>query len=145
MLNVDQPDAGLQAGAGRRRGEETNPVDAVVRRIAESRDPEVGAVREVGEQAQGEHAVGDRPSEGTLAARPLDIDVDPVVVSREFGERVDHRLLHFKGVAPGAELLADLAAEGVDVVEADRPHGSSPAADCEAAVLLPTQNGLDQA
>src|SRR6185503_20312660 len=66
----------------------------------------------------------DRRLERALALRPLDVDVDPLVVAREIRELVDHVLRHFDGLAPPAELVADLRLEACDVVEANVFHGS---------------------
>src|SRR5438067_351678 len=60
--------------------------------------------------------------EGTLALGALDVDVNPLVIARQLGKLIDHRLRHLERRAEGTECLADLAAQPVDIVEANLFH-----------------------
>ena len=61
--------------------------------------------------------------ERALALGALDVDVDPLVVAGQLGELVDHVLRHLDLGAPQApNVVADLGAQRVDVVEANVLH-----------------------
>src|SRR5687767_5649441 len=100
----------------------------------------------LGEQADGEEAVRDGTAERALAPRPLDVDVDPLVVARELREAVDHVLRHLDRLAPRPELAGDLCLQGGDVIVADGlRHSPPPAVGSCFTGLSPTHQGLVQA
>ncbi len=67
-------------------------VPAVVDAELEAAGDRDQLVTEAVDHRQGQVAVCDRRAEGTLCLRPLDIDVDPLVVAGQLGEAVDHVL-----------------------------------------------------
>src|SRR4029079_5427767 len=73
-----------------------------------------------GPDGEGQQAVGDRRAEGAVAG-PLDVDVDPLLVTGELTELVDQLLGDLELGAPLAEVLADLGAERLEVVVLDLP------------------------
>ena len=75
-----------------------------------------------GAQRQGQVAVGDRSTERP-GLRPLDVDVDPLVVARRLREEVDP-LLGDLDVVAVAEVLTDAGLEPVDAIDGGR-HGPS--------------------
>ena len=108
---VDRDDLGAAAdpAVDRDRGREADLVPAVVDAEREAgRGDQLFA--EAVDQREGEVAVGDRRPEGALGLRPLDVDVDPLVVAGELGEGVD-------------VLLGD----GAPLARADRPARAGPA------------------
>jgi hypothetical protein len=70
--------------------------------------------------------VRDGRLERALALGALHVDVDPLMVAGQVGELLDHVLRDLDGLAPAAELVADLRLETIDVVEADVLHGVVP-------------------
>jgi hypothetical protein len=76
--------------------------------------------------------VRDGSAEGTLPLRALHVHVDPLAIAGQLGELPDHLLRHLELRAPRAEIVADLLAQCLDVVESNFPHGVScpPPGDC---------------
>ena len=116
---ADHDRADLRADRQRRR--EADLVQAVVEREGEALELE-DLVVEARAEREREVAVGDRAAERRLL-RALDVDVDPLVVAGDVGERVDVLLGDLVPVG-GAERLA---LGGLELVESgDRPHGRAP-------------------
>src|SRR5262249_52374859 len=87
---IDRDDLGAGADAASRRDGcgEAELVPAVVDAECESgRGDQV--VAEPVDEREGEVAVGDRRPERALLLRPLDVDMDPLVIAGEAGEGVD--------------------------------------------------------
>ncbi len=74
--------------SGRHRRREADLVPAVVDAELDAGDRE-HLLAEAVDQRERQVAVGDRDAEGALGLRPLDVDVDPLVVAGELGEQVD--------------------------------------------------------
>src|SRR3954447_6805160 len=87
---VDDGPGPEPAAHGHRRGE-AHLLRAVVDAHREAGVP--GQLRqEPRDERQRQVAVCDRPAEQALPARPLDVDVDPLVITGGLGEQVDHVL-----------------------------------------------------
>src|SRR5207247_4208257 len=124
-LYTDEARAGVDSRPGADRAHETELVGPIVGRVPVASELPGGAPVQAREEAQGEEAVRDRAAERALPLGALDVDVDPLVVPGHLGEAVDHVLRHLDRLAPGAEGVADLALEPLDVVEADIFHDGS--------------------
>ena len=107
--------------ADRQRRREADPVEPVVDGEGEALERE-DLLAEGGRERQRVVAVGDRAAERRLA-RALRVDVDPLVVAGDVGERVDVVLGDLVPVG-GAEVLALRLLELVE--SGDRAHGGGP-------------------
>src|SRR5436305_3843302 len=123
---VDRHDLGAGADPrSRRHGRrEADLVPAVVDAELEARRLDQAAPQAV-DRRQREVAVGDGRPEGALGLGALDVDVDPLVVTREPREQVDVLLGDLAPVG-GPDLLADEAPELLDPVGGDERHGNHP-------------------
>src|SRR4051812_4249509 len=95
------------AAHGQRRGE-ADLVEPVVEDHAEALD-HAHRPEQTGRHAEGEEAVLDGRPEGTLRG-PLGVDVDPLLVAGQPGERRD-LLLHDRLPVADADLLSDVGLE----------------------------------
>ena len=66
--------------------------------------------------------MGHRSAERAFLDRSLNIHVDPLTVTGQFGEVVDHLLGHDDGGTPLPEGFGGESVDGVDVVEGHRSH-----------------------
>src|SRR5882724_702518 len=112
--------AHADACAGLHGRDEPNLVRAVVDATAALLDLEQGRGHSRHER-QGQIAVGDRLAAGHLALRPLDVDVDPLMVSGRLGELVDHRLVDGDPLRR-AELTSDELQEVLGILDLERGH-----------------------
>ena len=76
----------------------------------------IRSAAEAVDQREGQVAVGDRGAEGALLLRPLDVDVDPLVVAGELGEGVDV-LLGDRAPLARADLLPDQRLQPLDSLD----------------------------
>src|SRR3954451_22728160 len=100
--------------AGRHGRGETHLVPAVVDAEHEARRRDQLHAEAI-DQAEREVAVRDRRSERALGLGALDVDMDPLIVAGEIGERVDHLLGHLTpvGRADGPTLKLPKALDSV--------------------------------
>ena len=121
LADVAEAHVRAQPAVDRHRAGEADLLQPVVEPGARGLEAEdLGG--EVGEQAQGEEAVGDGPAEGA-GCGSVRVDVDPLVVQRGVGERVDAGLVDHEPLA-GADLGAGRCG---DVVErGEGAHGYEP-------------------
>ena len=83
------------------------------------------------DEREREEAVGDRAAERRLLLGALDVHVDPLVITGQVGELVDHLLGDLDRWSPLPELAGRECVDPVDVVELDghlSPLGSRGAA-----------------
>src|SRR3954447_2030518 len=139
LLAVLEHDPGTDLGADRHRRGETDLVQAVVDAHLRVRDP-VGPGRQRNQQREGHEPVRDRAAVGALGLGPLDVDVDPLVVTGGVGEEVDRVLGHLVPVAR-SQLLAHEAGQ----LRHGRRRGHAAILPAPAAALSASEDAVHRA
>src|SRR3954447_21803733 len=139
LLAVLEHDPGTDLGAHRHRRGETDLVQAVVDAHLRVRDP-VGPGRQRNQQREGHEPVRDRAAVGALGLGPLDVDVDPLVVTGGVGEEVDRVLGHLVPVAR-SQLLAHEAGQ----LRHGRRRGHAAILPAPAAALSASEDAVHRA
>src|SRR3984885_12402528 len=94
---VDKPRSNADAAASRNRRKEPHPVEPIVDAHLCVFDTVVG-LTESGNQGKRQESVGNCSTVGTFGARAVRIDVNPLVIPRDIGERVDALLVDSRPV-----------------------------------------------
>ncbi|MNW68178.1 hypothetical protein D3C74_468880 [compost metagenome] len=66
--------------------------------------------------------MGNGAAKRALQAGPLRIGVNPVVIPRQLGKRVDQGLVHQHAIAPVTELLTDQCLQTFGIIHGNLPR-----------------------